>query len=76
MFFSLHIFFLTRNRDSEARPSFCEILSYLNEPEYKITGWSDTDKDKYSEESRKIGANLEDGKLMYEELQNTYKKIK
>ena len=61
-----------RNEESDARPAFSWIVSDLNEPEYKITGWSEEDKLKYSNDSRKLGGALEDGKLLFVKLQNTY----
>lgn len=69
------VFFHVRNIDSEVRPSFCQILSILNEPEYKIIGWSSEDKATYTEESRTIGGPLQDGVSLFLKLQNTYKKF-
>lgn len=44
--------------DSELRHSFFQILSYHNEPEYRIIGWSEEDRDTYFEVSRTIGGLL------------------
>ena len=56
----------------ESRPLFPDILMELQRPDFKLLKWTAEDVSAYSEQARTLGAPLEAGEELYQELQKTY----
>ena len=77
-----HFFFLStiymlfsRNPDPVLRPSFMDITAQLQKPDYQVLKWvEDASKFKssHSSETKTIGAPLEAGFHLHQDLQNSY----
>ena len=67
------IYFSTcRNPDEAVRPTFCEIVVSLQQPDFQILKWSSADEAKYNKAARTLGSALEKGHGLHPELQRSY----
>ena len=62
----------TRNPLSELRPVFVDILLELMQPDFKLLTWAPEDEAAYSEQARTLGAPLEAGEELYNDIQNKF----
>lgn len=65
-------YFTCRNPDEAVRPTFCEIVVSLQQPDFQVLKWSSDDEAKYSKEARTLGSSIEKGHDLYPELQGAY----
>ena len=63
-----------RNPTPDERPLICRLIQELQRSDFQLLKWSADDVNVYSKETRTIGAPLNLGKELFEELQNTYLK--
>ena len=61
-----------RNPEPEFRPTFPDIQTVLQRPDFKLLTWTAEDVAAYTEEARTLGAPLEAGEELYTDIQNTY----
>ena len=61
-----------RNPESESRPTFPDIQTVIQRPDFKLLTWTAEDVAAYTEEARTLGAPLEAGKELYTDIHNTY----
>ena len=55
------------------RPKFCDTVVSLQQPDFKLLKWNDSDTTNcQSEKAKIIGAALEEGYCLYEDLQMAY----
>ena len=66
--------FIGRHTHADSRPKFVDLVTMLNQPEFKVLTWSPEDIIAYDEETRAVGSPLTKGQYLYTELQNTYTK--
>ena len=64
-----------RNPEPESRPTFPDIQTVIQRPDFKLLTWTAEDVAAYTEEARTLGAPLEAGEELYTDIQNTYMKI-
>ena len=62
----------TRNPLSELRPVFVDILLELMQPDFKLLTWALEDVAAYHEQARTLGAPLEAGEELYNDIQNKF----
>ena len=65
-------FLCNRNPECSNRPKFACVLQSLQHPDFKLLKWTAEDVSAYSEQARTLGAPLEAGEELYQELQNMY----
>ena len=63
---------ICRNPDEAVRPTFCEIVVSLQQPDFQILKWSSADEAKYSKAARTLGSPIEKGHGLHPELQRSY----
>ena len=68
----LNEFVCGRNPEPESRPTFPDILTVLQRPDFKLLTWTAEDVVAYTEEARTLGAPLEAGEELYTDIQRTY----
>ena len=68
----LNEFVCERNPEPESRPTFPDIQTVLQRPDFKLLTWTAEDVAAYTEEARTLGAPLEAGEELYTEIQKTY----
>ena len=61
-----------RNPDEAVRPTFCEVVVSLQQPDFQILKWSSADEAKYSKAARTLGSPIEKGHGLHPELQRSY----
>lgn len=66
------IFSNYRNPAPSHRISIAKIVVTLTQPEFQILRWADEDVSKYSTVARTLGTSLQEGHILYENLQNSY----
>ena len=54
------------------RPTFCDIVVSLQQPDFQILKWSSADEAKYSKAARTLGSAIEKGHGLHPELQRSY----
>ena len=54
------------------RPTFCDILVSLQQPDFQILKWSSADEAKYSKAARTLGSPIEKRHGLHPELQRSY----
>ncbi|CAI8032558.1 Ephrin type-A receptor 8 (Fragment), partial [Geodia barretti] len=59
------------NPEPESRPTFPDIQTVLQRPDFKLLTWTAEDVAAYTEEARTLGAPLEAGEELYTEMQKT-----
>ena len=62
--FTLH----HRRLDPDSRPTFSQILTEFQNPDFKFLLWTAEDVAAYTEEARTLGAPLEGGEELYMDL--------
>lgn len=65
---------LYRNPNPSNRPSFLEISTFLSVEDDVLLSWSNEDLE-VSNAAHLLGSSLEEGKNLYLNLQNAYKKM-
>ena len=68
----MHGFKCCRNPEAASRPKFCDFIIELQRPDFKILKWSENDKAISSEKAMTLGAPIEEGASLFEDLQYTY----
>ena len=63
---------LCRDSDADTRITSPDIIKLLNQPDFKILKWSAEDLAAYSAAARTVGSPVDDGKLLFTDLQKTY----
>ena len=66
------VFKCCRNPEAASRPSFCDFINELQRPDFKILKWSEKDKAVSSEKAMTLGAPIEEGASLFEDLQYIY----
>ena len=66
------VFKCCRNPEATSRPMFCNIITELQQPDFKILKWSENDKAISSEKAMTLGAPIEEGASLFKDLQHTY----
>jgi hypothetical protein len=61
-----------RNPKADGRPTFSDITQGLLKSDFFLLKWSAEDIRAHTKETRTVGAPLELGRELYEELQSTY----
>ena len=61
-----------RHPDAAKRPSFTNITTLLQNPDFQILKWNEEEEKSLSEEARTLGGPLEAGNLLHKDLQNFY----
>ena len=70
----MHVIFPLNHRNPRYndRPSFDEIFELLNRTDSDILSWSEEDKSHCSQMAAQIGAPVNEGASLYQDLQKTY----
>ena len=72
LFMSMLLLLTCRNSDEAVRPTFCEVVVSLQQPDFQILKWSSADEAKYSKAARTLGNPIEKGHGLHTELQRSY----
>jgi hypothetical protein len=68
----MHAVYTYRNPDANERPAIQDVMMPLQKPDFQILRWESEDASSSAAEATILGALLQDGFHLYEDLQKTY----